>query len=165
MKIGIAVAVVVILAAVGFYAVQSGTFGAESPAPAPAPAPSAAVTPEPTMDMNTHPAPSSTPSPAPVSAPAPKPTTPAPVPSPAAPASVSISGFAFTPAELHVKKGTKVTWTNLELSGHTITSDSGVFASGNISQGKTFSFTFNTAGTFTYHCALHPSMTGKVIVE
>jgi plastocyanin len=149
MKIGIAIVIVVIVAAVGFYFAQSGMLGTESPAPVPAAAPTS--TPEPVTG------PQASPDPTPPSQVSPPPA--------ATEASVSISGFTFGPAELRVKKGTKVTWTNLNLSGHTITSDNGAFASGNLSQGKTFSHTFNTAGTFTYHCALHPSMTGTVIVE
>ncbi len=103
------------------------------------------------------------------SIPTPTPTSPTPAPSPTpsvpSPVSVNISGFAFSSPEIQVKKGTKATWTNMDLSGHTVTSDTGAFESGNLSQGKTFSFTFNQTGTFSYHCSLHPHMMGKVIVE
>ncbi len=81
-------------------------------------------------------------------------------------ASVSIKNFAFSSSTLTVKAGTKVTWTNSDTAPHTVTSDSGsMLNSGNLSTGQSFSFTFTEAGTYTYHCALHPSMTGTVVVN
>lgn len=76
---------------------------------------------------------------------------------------ISIQGFAFSPATLTVKKGTTVTWTNNDSVIHTIKSAS--FNSGNLAKGDTFKFTFDTAGTFDYSCGVHPSMTGKIIVQ
>jgi plastocyanin len=61
--------------------------------------------------------------------------------------------------------GTTVTWTNLDSTVHTVTSGTGAFDSGALGQNATFSYTFNSRGTFNYHCTLHPFMTGKVIVE
>jgi plastocyanin len=81
------------------------------------------------------------------------------------PAAVDIKNLAFSPATLTVSIGTTVTWTNDDSMTHTVTSNSGVFDSGDLPQGKTFSFTFNTAGTFDYHCAIHPSMVGHIIVQ
>lgn len=78
---------------------------------------------------------------------------------------VSIENFSFNPSEIIIKKGTELTWTNNDSAPHTITSDAGVFQSENLSQGQTYKFTFNEAGTFSYHCSIHPSMTGKVVVE
>jgi plastocyanin len=80
-------------------------------------------------------------------------------------AAVSISGFAFSSPTLTVAKGTTVTWTNNDSPTHTVTSDSGVWDSGNLSPGKSFSFTFNQVGTFPYHCNIHSSMTAKIIVQ
>ena len=86
---------------------------------------------------------------------------------------VSISGFAFNPPTLNVAAGTQVTWTNND-SGvpHSVTSDTGVFdsspncpTSGCLQTGNAFSFTFNTAGTFPYHCRVHSFMTGQVVVS
>jgi hypothetical protein len=48
---------------------------------------------------------------------------------------------------------------------HTVTSDTGVWDSGNLSPGKSFSFTFNQVGTFPYHCNIHSSMTAKIVVQ
>jgi plastocyanin len=78
---------------------------------------------------------------------------------------VTISGFAFSPASITVPAGTKVTWTNQDSATHTITADDGkTFDSGNVATGGTYSFTFTTAGTFAYHCAIHSSMKATVIV-
>jgi plastocyanin len=82
------------------------------------------------------------------------------------PAAVEIKGFAFNPATVTVPVGTTVTWTNNDPSTHTVTSSQGnVLNSPNLPQGGTFSYTFNQKGTFEYHCAIHTSMTGKVIVQ
>lgn len=78
---------------------------------------------------------------------------------------VSIKGFAFSPATIKVKKGTTVTWTNEDSVAHTVTGDNGGPSSELIGQGETYTYTFNEAGTFDYHCKPHPSMVGKVIVE
>ncbi len=80
-------------------------------------------------------------------------------------ASVTIKDFEFTPATVTIALGGTVTWTNDGPSTHTITADDGSFDSGDLSKGKTFSHTFQTAGTFTYHCSIHPFMTATVIVQ
>lgn len=82
-------------------------------------------------------------------------------------AAVGITNFAFSPDSVKVKVGATVTWTNQDSVNHTVTSDSGpaTFDSGTMANAKTFSFTFTQAGTYTYHCAFHPFMTGTVVVE
>jgi plastocyanin len=77
---------------------------------------------------------------------------------------VTLQSFAFSPDAITVPIGTTVTWTNKDSVTHTVTSDSGAFDSRRLDQGQTFQFTFNTAGTFAYHCNIHPSMTAKVVV-
>ncbi len=80
-------------------------------------------------------------------------------------AQINISGFAFDPPTLTVKEGTTVTWTNNDPTIHTVTSDTGVFDSGDLAQGATFSYTFTTAGTYAYHCTPHHArMSGTIIV-
>lgn len=81
-----------------------------------------------------------------------------------APSAVTISNLQFSPQTLTIKKGSAVTWTNNESTNHTITADDGSFESGNLSKGKTFQKTFDTLGTFSYHCSIHPSMKGKIVV-
>jgi len=101
--------------------------------------------------------------PAPVVAPSPMPSVPA-QPAPAASAqSVTIQNFAFNPATLTVKKGTTVTWTNNDPMPHQI--KSAAFNSNPLSNGQSFSFTFDQTGTFDYSCAIHPSMQGVIVVE
>ena len=85
---------------------------------------------------------------------------------PTASNSVAIENFAFSPANITVKKGTSVTWNNKDSTTHTATSTSGPtsFDSGNLPNGKTYSFTFNTVGTYQYRCSIHSNMTGTVTV-
>jgi plastocyanin len=80
-------------------------------------------------------------------------------------ASVAIKDFEFTPATVTIAVGGTVTWTNNGPSTHTVAADDGSFDRGHLSQGKTFSHTFQTAGTFSYHCGIHPFMKATVIVQ
>ncbi len=92
---------------------------------------------------------------------------PAPVIVPKSPESVnvSINNFAFSPSQISVKLGTKVTWTNNDKVAHTVTSDSGgLLNSLSLAPGKSFSFTFTKTGSVPYHCSVHPMMTGIVVV-
>lgn len=78
---------------------------------------------------------------------------------------VSINDLSFTPANIKVKKGTTVTWTNNDSTAHTISQDaSGGPDSQNLEPGDTFNFTFNEVGTFGYHCNIHQEMHGTVEV-
>ncbi|HEU0050634.1 MAG TPA: cupredoxin domain-containing protein [Patescibacteria group bacterium] len=71
----------------------------------------------------------------------------------------------FVPQITTVKVGTTVTWTNNDpFNNHTVTSNTGVFDSGVLAPTKTFSFTFPTAGSFSYHCSIHPGMQGTINV-
>jgi len=80
-------------------------------------------------------------------------------------AQVTIMDFAFAPATLTVAPGTTVTWTNQGPTVHTATSDTGVWDSHTLKAGGTFSFTFKQAGTYSYHCSIHPRMTAQIIVQ
>ena len=81
-------------------------------------------------------------------------------------AAVAMQNTQFQPNVLTVKVGTTVTWTNKESLQHTVTSDTGLFDSGLLSQGGTFSYTFTKAGEYSYYCTPHRGlgMTGKIIV-
>jgi plastocyanin len=74
---------------------------------------------------------------------------------------------AYVPASLTVSPGTEVTWVNRDGVAHTVTSSSVnlSFESGNLNRDQTFSFTFDSVGTYQYHCRLHPGMNGTIIVE
>ena len=78
---------------------------------------------------------------------------------------VGISGFAFSPATVTVAVGDTVTWTNADQVPHTATADAGAFDTGTLDNGGSNTVTFSTAGTFPYHCSVHPQMTGTVVVE
>ena len=72
----------------------------------------------------------------------------------------------FEPAVIRIKAGEDVTWVNSESAPHTVTSTSGnTLASSMLNNGNSFSFTFTEPGTYDYYCAVHPMMTGQVIVE
>lgn len=114
-----------------------------------------------------------TPTPTP-SRPSPTPTPPKPTPTPTPPppsmvvvtiTTDSSGSFAFSPQTLNIKVGTTVTWKNNTVAPHTVTSDTGAFGSQTISPGGTYSFKFTQAGTFTYHCMIHPYMMASVIVK
>jgi len=78
---------------------------------------------------------------------------------------VMIQDFAFVPQSVTVHVGDRVRWFNNDDAVHTTTSDSGLWHSGPMERGASFPHVFTTPGTFTYHCAIHPSMRGTVIVQ
>jgi plastocyanin len=78
---------------------------------------------------------------------------------------VWIQGSSFNPSSITVTAGTTIMWTNKDGVAHTVTSDSGLFDSGSMGNGGTFSQQFNTPGTFPYHCIVHPGMKAVVIVN
>src|SRR5262245_31044139 len=96
--------------------------------------------------------------------------TPSPAPPPGAPSSsVSIpmgastlGNRAFAPDDVDVAAGTTVTWMNSDSVAHTSTSDVNGWDSGTVEPGGRFSVAFPTAGTYRYHCAIHPGMVGTV---
>jgi plastocyanin len=80
---------------------------------------------------------------------------------------VSMVNFQFIPASLTINTGDTVTWTNnTAATNHTTTSDTGVWDSGTLTPGVSFSFTFTQTGTFAYHCTFHQAlgMVGTIIV-
>jgi plastocyanin len=78
---------------------------------------------------------------------------------------VSIKNFAFAAKSITVAKGTTVTWTNNDGVKHSVVADDKSFRSDGLAQGATFQFTFNTPGTFTYICGIHPYMKGTIVVS
>jgi plastocyanin len=95
-------------------------------------------------------------------------------PAPAAPSSeaglsggdqtVNIKDTAFNPTSTSVKVGQKVTWTNADGVAHTATADDKSFDSGNLSSGATFAQEFTRPGRYAYHCSIHSSMKGTIVV-
>lgn len=79
--------------------------------------------------------------------------------------SVEIKDFNYLPANLKVKAGTEVTFTNADEFAHTVTAKDKSFDSGNMDKDAVFKQTFDKAGTYEYFCSIHNSMTAKVTVE
>lgn len=83
---------------------------------------------------------------------------------------ISILNYAFVTPDITVKAGTTVTWVNNDFVPHKLVAAPGsdtvvpAFGSQDLSQGQSYSYTFNTAGTFDYICQIHPTMTGRVTV-
>jgi len=78
---------------------------------------------------------------------------------------VVIDNFAYAPQSITVRQGTFILFTNKDYVPHTITADDGSFDSGTLNPGSTWTGAFNTKGTFTYHCTIHPTMHGTVVVN
>ncbi len=84
---------------------------------------------------------------------------------------VVIENFQFIPSTLQVAAGTTVTWKNRDAVDHQIINDASsqvgqgaLFMSNPLPQGATYSFTFTTPGSYPYHCNIHPSMKGTIVV-
>ena len=76
----------------------------------------------------------------------------------------------YMPSKITVEKGSSVTWINEDSAFHSVTSGvydepTGLFDSGYMDPYQTFSYLFDTSGTYDYYCTLHPWMEGQVIVE
>lgn len=78
----------------------------------------------------------------------------------------NVTAFGFDPKQTTVKAGTAVVWTNNSGTTHNITSDAGDPATFTlpVDDGKTVSFTFTKPGTYPYHCSIHPTMKGTIVV-
>lgn len=78
---------------------------------------------------------------------------------------VNVTATQFDPSGLTMLVGSKVTWTNMDTSMHSVVSDDGTsFNSGNLSAGSAFSFTPATTGMYNYHCGVHPAVKGVLYV-
>ncbi|RJQ45198.1 MAG: hypothetical protein C4534_05220 [Gaiellales bacterium] len=81
-------------------------------------------------------------------------------------AQVEMKDISYAPEDVTVKAGQKVLWVNNDPVGHTVTDESGRFDSGVIGGGgETFEQVYDEPGTYAYHCTIHPTMKGTVIVE
>jgi Copper binding proteins, plastocyanin/azurin family len=131
-----------------------------SPSPSPVPSPSAEPSPSPTPEPTPEPSPTPTPHPSP-----PPPTQPTPIPD----LIINIVGVAgsmsYSPSSAGAQVGQKVIWRNQDSQAHTATADGGAFSTGLISPGGQASVTMTSAGSFPYHCQVHPTMTGNLSVS
>ena len=80
-------------------------------------------------------------------------------------ATVTIKDFNFNPTTVNVHEGSSVEWTNSGAVGHTVTFDDGSYDSGTIDAGHKADHQFGKAGTYTYKCKIHPTMTGTITVS
>jgi plastocyanin len=77
---------------------------------------------------------------------------------------VNIHDFAFGPAEVTATVGQTIGWTNEDSAAHTATTDDGGCDTGAIAQDATAGLVFDAAGTYAYHCKIHPNMTGTITI-
>jgi len=94
-----------------------------------------------------------------------------PIAPPGAGPTVTIQNFAFAPASITVPKGTTVTWVNQDTANHQIVNDAqgtitqgALFTSSSFPKSASYSFKFDSPGTYPYHCSLHPAMKGTIVV-
>lgn len=79
---------------------------------------------------------------------------------------VVIADFTYSPAELTIKAGESVTFTNQDSAPHTATAqDRDILQTGRLGQGESATVTFDTPGTYEYFCEFHPDMEGVIVVE
>src|SRR5919112_3804122 len=81
------------------------------------------------------------------------------------PVTVNIQDDAFDPATTSIAPGTTVTWVNNDDEAHTVTADEGLFDSGRLDPGDSYSVWFYGSGTVAYHCEPHPHMMGSIQVS
>jgi plastocyanin len=78
---------------------------------------------------------------------------------------IVVKDFMFVPTPLNVKAGSTVTWTNMDDEPHTVVSNTGLFKSGGMDTNESFSFKFDTPGTYRFTCSIHPRMVGTIVVQ
>jgi len=81
------------------------------------------------------------------------------------PKDITIGNFQFSPASMEIIIGETAQWINNDNVPHTIVADDNSFQSPTLQAGESFHFTFTQAGTVNYHCSIHPSMKGTIVVK
>src|SRR3982074_777420 len=89
----------------------------------------------------------------------------APARSAASPNTVNIKNFSFSPNPITVKAGAPLIVVNDDNVTHTFTANGGAFGTGDVSSGHRGRVAVARAGTYAYHCEIHPFMTGTVRVS
>ena len=79
--------------------------------------------------------------------------------------SVATRDFAFSPGNLQVPVGARVTWTNYDDAPHTATADGGAWDTGTLTRGQRASIAFDRAGAYAYYCTVHPAMKARIVVQ
>jgi plastocyanin len=78
---------------------------------------------------------------------------------------IAIENFAYSPGNLEIAVGAKVTWTNRDRAPHSATDSGGAWDTGVLGEGKSATRTFASAGTFEYFCSVHPNMKARLVVQ
>jgi plastocyanin len=78
---------------------------------------------------------------------------------------VGMVDFTYDPAPLRVSPETRVTFSNRSGIGHTATENGGGFDTGRVKPGESATIAFTRPGTYGFHCSLHPSMRGRIVVR
>ena len=77
-----------------------------------------------------------------------------------------IKNFSFKPANITIKRGTKLRWINNDSAAHTATANNKrSFDSGRLGKGQSYTHTFKSVGKKPYHCEIHPHMKGRITVK
>jgi plastocyanin len=84
---------------------------------------------------------------------------------PAEPGRIMIKDFMFSPMTLTTRVGVEVSWVNQDEEAHTVVSDAGLFRSGALDTGNSFTYKFDKPGTYHVFCSMHPQMTATIVVE
>ena len=78
----------------------------------------------------------------------------------------NIASQSFSPNPTTMRVGQTVAWKNADSIAHDATQDAGRFSTATVNAGATSApITMSTAGTFTYHCTIHPGMVGSITVQ
>jgi plastocyanin len=78
---------------------------------------------------------------------------------------LAIKGFAYLPAKITVSLGDTIVWTNEDFTVHTVTADTLRWDSGDLAAKKQYRVTATKRGALGYHCELHPTMKGTIVIE
>jgi plastocyanin len=78
---------------------------------------------------------------------------------------IVMKNIKFMPADVTIKVGQTVAWTNEDGAQHDVVANDGTFKSDLLSTGQVFTFTFSKAGTYPYYCSIHPQMQGTITVQ
>ena len=77
----------------------------------------------------------------------------------------ALTTTAFNPNPIIIQHGQSVTWTNSDGTTHDVVANDGSFTTGNLAPSGSGTITFQTAGAYSYHCAIHPNMVAAVTVQ
>lgn len=78
---------------------------------------------------------------------------------------VIVEDFAFSPGNLNVPLGARVTWINRDSAPHSATDRDGTWDTGLLAQGERATLVFDAPGTFAYYCTVHPNMKAQLVVR